>query len=83
MPCHLLLTFLGVFEKMVDVIHSYFFGIPYNHGRLSNHIELIGYAVPDFGIVYRGRSMGTAIELSFEGLMALLKLIAGNRKALS
>ncbi len=66
---------------MSDSIQAYFFGTAYNEYENGMPVGLAGYAIPDLGIVFRGRHEGTIHECQYAGLLGLLNFIDLNKKS--
>jgi hypothetical protein len=56
----------------------YFYGSVFDGDPLIRKIGLISFAIPDFGIIYRGRWLGDLIECQYAALLALFKFAEHN-----
>jgi len=78
-------------DKGFNFIQAYFFGVSPTHkskdssgaiGARSQYEGLMGFAVPDFGIIYRSQFKGSLYEIQYSALISLLKFIDNNKKHL-
>jgi hypothetical protein len=66
---------------MSETMQAFFFGTSF--GESMKNTGLYGFAIPDLGIVFRGRHNGSIYECQYVGLLALLKFIEANHKQLN
>ncbi len=68
---------------MQDLIQCFFFGIKYDKNNDIKSKGLIGFAIPDLGIIFRSQWNGTLYEIQYAALLSLLKFIESNKKTLA
>jgi hypothetical protein len=85
---YILVTDVAEFSNSVQ---AYFFGISHDHPRTGAFMPaeatdwrkgLMGFAIPDFGIIFRSHLKGSLYEIQYAGLISLLKFIDNNRRHL-
>jgi hypothetical protein len=67
-------------QQIADRIQCYFFGESFGTDKLDASSGITGYALPDFGVVFRRQFNGNLIECQYAGLLELLRFIDLNRK---
>jgi hypothetical protein len=67
---------------MSDSLQAFFFGTSFGEIVNGKPIGVSGFAIPDLGIIFRTRWVGTIHECQYAGLLALLKFIDTNKKEL-
>jgi len=65
---------------MSEIIQAFFFGTSFGESIDGKPHGLIGFAIPELGVIYRSRHRGTTYECQYAGLLALLKFIDLNKK---
>jgi hypothetical protein len=67
---------------MTEIIQAFFFGTSFGERLNGRPVGLTGFAIPDLGVVFRGRQTGSLYECQYAGLLALLKFIEAHQKQL-
>lgn len=66
--------------ELDNVLRCYFFGMTYGERADISSSGLAGFAIPDLGILYKDRFVGTLYESQYEGLLILLRFLESNLK---
>ena len=58
----------------------YFYGSTLNSDSFSSQTGTVSFAIPDIGVIFRSRWVGSQLECQYAALLSLLRFIETNKK---
>jgi hypothetical protein len=68
--------------NMIDKLQCFFSGISYGELESGKPVGVIGFAIPDLGVIFKSKWHGSLYECQYAGLLSLLSFIEANHKSM-
>ena len=66
--------------NMIDKLQCFFCGISYGEIENGKPVGVVGFAIPDLGVIFKSKWHGSLYECQYAGLLSLLNFIEANNK---